>query len=170
MATPAPAPGEPAVAVVARVMRSRTKTRGNHYAGTFLDDDEVTAGGVSGPTNPSGTEAAGHITDAAAEVYGHDDIGPWVDIPVAAQAKVQRAVVWLAAANIELAHFTEQGNAGRASTSPYDRYLERYQLALTEAITAVGAATGESEAPGALLPRATFPANEGGLVGWGTEL
>lgn len=157
--------GYPLVETVARIMRSRTKTRGAGYAGTFLNADDE-----GGPTNPTHDEAEQHIEDAAAEVYGNDDVGPWADLPTTAQPKVERAIVWLAAANIELAHYTEQGNAGRQSQSPYDRYLERYQSALTDAIAAIVGDNGEGQpVAGALLPRATFPRNAGGMIGNGSE-
>lgn len=155
----------PSIDTVARAMRTRTKLRGASYAGTFLDADDE-----GGPTNPTATEATGHIEDAADEVYGNDDVGPYIDVPEAARPKVLRAIVWLACANIELSHFTEQGNAGRGSTSPYDRYLERYQSALTEAIAAIAGDNGGGQpVAGALLPRATFPRNAGGMIGNGTE-
>lgn len=155
--------GLPTVDDVAMLMLARTKTRGAGEAGTFTD-----------ATRPTAAQAAQQIALSAQELYGSAAIGPWVDMPAVVQPKAERVVARLAAANIELTYWPEQTTT-RTGQSPYQSHMERFRELREELVAALadartdGTLDGSGGAGHALLPRANFPENQGGLVGWGTD-
>lgn len=150
--------GLPTVGDVALLMQSRTKTRGGGEAGTFTD-----------ATRPTAAQVSQQILLAADELYGSSAIGPWLGMPVAVQPKAERVVARLTAANVELTYWPEQTTT-RTGQSPYQSHMERFREMREELVAAIydartdGTLTGGTG--GGLLPRATFPENQGGLVGW----
>lgn len=153
--------GYPEVADVARVILSRTKVRGGGELGTF-----------DATTRPTADQVDSYIQDAADEVLG--EVGVY-DTDGVCAAKVTRAIAILAAANIELAFWPEQTTTRAGSMSPYQSLMERYKTALEQARSClIEVSDGGEITPGggmgaALTPRATFPANEGGMIGNGSE-
>jgi hypothetical protein len=148
----------PTVLDVARVIHRRAKTAGAGQAPTFNDT-----------TKPTGDEVDEHIADAAIEVYG--ELGAYDTLSDEQQAYTARCIAVLAGANIELTYWPEQTTT-RTGQSPYEHLMARYERLLKIARNpgADHDGDGGSEASGTLIPRAVFPSNEGGLVGWGTEL
>lgn len=150
-------PTEPTVDAIARILPTRTRTSGGVTLGTFTEN-----------TRPTDAQVELYVQDAADEVYG--DLGDWDLLHTTVQPKAERAVALLAAANIELAFWPEQTTT-RQGTSPYEHLMERFRKAMETAEAAIIEATddGTSGAGAGLLPRATFPENQGGMIGNGSE-
>ncbi len=144
----------PSVADVGAILRARTKDTAGNELGTFTE-----------ATRPNGRQVASYVEAAAADVEAQ--MGA---IPEALQAQARRLTSIGAALFVELAHYPEMINTGR---SPYSQLKELYDERfgrLAEAVENVnegGTVGDDSTDTGS--PSYFFPADLGGLVGWGSR-
>lgn len=138
---------------VGTILRARTVDANGNELGTFTADTRPTAEQVQELLD----EAVGRLAS---------EVGSDIDAKFWAQARSVAALD--AALTVELTYWPEQVATGR---SPYEQLKELHterRAALVKAVSEEGDDTDE-EVGGAGSPSYGFPADAGGLVGWGTK-
>lgn len=145
----------PSVADVGALLRARTKDLNGTEIGTFDDD-----------TRPTGAQVQIMMAHAADEVYA--ELGAYDDVPTELKSSARRLVALRTAMLVELSYFPEQVQSGR---SPYEHIKDLYEAALPRMVEATRESVdgGEHAAGAGIVPRYSFPVNEGGMIGNGSE-
>lgn len=145
----------PAISAVGALIRTRTKTSGGQELGTFTDDTR--------PTDEAVSELIGLAAEDVSTVIG-------TKLPTSV-IEFSRAVVALRTAMlVELTYFPEQVSSQRSAYSAYERMYKDRLGQLEKTILGLAAGNTEQGAIGDdTLAVFAFPANEGGMVGWGTK-
>lgn len=163
---------QPSVASVAALLRARTKVRGGSEAGTFTDT-----------TRPTDVAVNDLINDAADEVLGKvQPIDPTLPAGSAYNApgsayerRIRGAIRLYAAILIETSYWPEQVRSAQSPVGTYQAlYNGRIRALISEGETgqAEGMGVGTSGSGGSDAPADAawgFPANTGGMVGWGSR-
>jgi hypothetical protein len=135
------------------------------------DENGNELGTFTPATEPTDTEANNLIQIAVDETYpvlGADiPDAPGADSDALRRA-AKRLVALRAAAEVILSKVPEQVAAGR---TPYQQYIDAYNDGLKRLSTAISEVeSGDSpEAGGSMSASYDFPADAGGMVGWGTR-
>ena len=163
----------PSMQQVAGLLRSRTRDRGGKEQGVFID----------GVTRPGATEVEGLIDDAVDEVLGKvvgidstAQPGSAYNAPGSAYERRVRSAVALYAAILIESSYQSEAAATRGGMN--STYLTLYQsrikaliaedkMGQPEGLGDVGGAGGGADSPADAAW--SFPANNGGLVGWSTN-
>jgi hypothetical protein len=150
----------PSLDNVGALVRDRTFDSNGNEMGTFTPD-----------TRPTNTQADQIITDAVSTAYPMfgEDIpdAPDPDNPDALRNAAKNSVAYLAAALVEISHFGEQVARGN---SPYQQYMDLWESSskvISKSIDGLGE-TPPGGGGGSLDVFGDFPADAGGMVGWGT--
>lgn len=151
----------PSVADVGAILRARTKDTTGTELGTFTAD-----------TRPTAAEVELIIAQALSDV----ELEVGEELPDRLHDTARRTVALGAAVTIELSYWPEQVALGR---SPYAQLLALYQgsaghpgalARLTAALAETGTDGAGDESPFGDHPvMHSFPADAGGVVGWGTR-
>lgn len=144
----------PEVVDVAAVLRTRT-------AGEY----GVEAGDFTAQTRPT----AAQVTSIIGLAVGDVGIRVGADLPEVLWPTARSLAVLRAAMKVELTYFPEQVATGR---SPYAQMKEQYDEGIAALVTAAAQQVGAGGEAGSIddepMPSYGFPANAGGMVGWGT--
>lgn len=145
----------PDVDQVGALLRARTKDANGNEAGTFTDD-----------TRPTEDGAASTIAIAVNQVATR--IGKTIPDDEELRAQASALVALRAALLIELTYFPEQIGSNQ---SPYTQLKALYDEELPLMVQALADydADPTTGIVGEGMPSYAFPADAGGMVGWGTR-
>jgi hypothetical protein len=145
----------PTIASVAALLRARTKITGGKEQGTFTES-----------TRPTANEVDNLIDEALDEVLGKIAV-PKEGTPL--EGRARGAIALYAAILIELSYWPEAVASGKSPLVAYEKlYASRVKALIAESET--GKPQGEGGVGDAPPDCAySFPANEGGLVGWASR-
>lgn len=162
----------PAVADVGALARARTVDAQGRELGTFTNDTRPTASEVTLMISEAVNEAEVVIGNTIPDAPG-DPTAEGYDKDALRKAAL-RIVALRAAALVELSYFPEQVARG---ASPYAQYQESFNQGLARLQNAIEAAEGGEQpgdsgaggAGGTMKALGSFPADAGGMIGWGTR-
>jgi hypothetical protein len=150
----------PTVSEVANLLLSRTVDDHGNRQNTF-----------NSLTTPNGSETYDLIQDTISEAYPYFGTtipdAPGADPDILRRA-ASRVIAYGTAALIELTHFPEQVASG---TSPYKEYRAIFEMQLEKlgkTITDIDTDDDDDIGPGSGV-EFNFPADAGGMVGWGSR-
>lgn len=163
----------PSLQEVASRVRARTKVRGGSELGTFNTQTRPTSGDVEDLIDDALDEVLGKVQPIDATLpAGSSYNAPGSDY----ERRIRRAVALYTAILIELSYFPEQVRSGQSPVDAYQKlYDSRIRALIAEGETGraegmgvgTGAGAGGGDAPADAAW--TFPADAGGLVGWGSH-
>lgn len=142
-----------AVADVGALLRARTVDDTGHEVGTFTQH-----------TRPTDVQVSAILSGSVSSLAV--DVG--VDIPQSLWGAAARAITLDAAMMVELTYFPESVNREDSAFNRLKQLRDERWLSLVKAAEDALAEGEGSDAVGG-SPSYAFPANEGGMVGWGTR-
>lgn len=169
----APATGtRPSVQEVASRLRARTKIAGGKELGTWTTTTRPTAGEVEDLIDDALDEVLGKVQPIDdTQQFGSAYNAPGSDY----ERRIRRAVALYAAILVELSYFPEQIRSGQSPvTTMQQLYDSRIRALISEGETgrAEGMGVGGSGGGGGDAPADAawaYPADGGGMVGWGSR-
>lgn len=145
----------PSLADVGQQSFARTKDEPGNYLGTFTED-----------TTPTDVVVEGYIEKAISNVTAKTGI----DIPEELWGQAKSVISIRAAMYIELGVFPEQIRTDRSHYEHLRDLFKEEMKDLLEALSEAESEDGEiGPGSGSNMPSFSFPANDGGMVGWGTN-
>lgn len=143
----------PSVGDVGALLRARTTDIAGNEVGTFNEH-----------TRPTAVQVANIIAHSVSEMV----VDTAEDLPSPLWGAAKRAVTLDAAMMVELTYYPEQVNQGN---SPYEELKKLRDERWPKLVAAYveGLAEGEESDQVGGSPSYAFPADAGGLVGWGTK-